>query len=303
MGKFLKECIIFSSLALFIITIIGNNEMYEAYKCHKTTDWERFSPVYCQDEQFDLLIFGSSHVALLPVHLNENYPIKVKSFNNPGGGLKIQQTYLKYFVNQNNQSNQILYFIDPFMLYSDKWDSANHLRKDRFNAPFFVQLTKNMGLSFGMDYLTSFECFGEFKEKENNPRTEIDTMELKLRLDDLYSNHRTVIDKDVSKQKAELIETIDFLKEQDLLDKLTFCVLPTLLGPEEPLKVELQDFLVELKATYNIPHFNFADIYYHPDTFKYFDDHDHLNEEGTKAFVKNHLLSIIDKELLFDIVQ
>lgn len=305
MGQFLKKCIIFVSLTLFFVTIMGNNKLYKAYRCHETTDWGRFSTAYCENEQYDVLMFGSSHVALIPDFLDKKYPIKVKTFNNSGGGVEIQRTYLKYFINQKNKTDKILYCVDPFMLYSDKWDTANHLIKGEFNFSFFFHLVKNMGLSFAVDYLTSFECIGEGKPIIHfpNPRTQIDSSQVERRLNDLYSDHRIISERDIIKQKAKFIETIEYLKKYDLLDKVTLCVLPTLLGPKEPLKMELQDFLIKLEEIYDVPHFNFADIYYHPDTYVYFNDHDHLNVQGTEIFVKEHLLPIIDKKLLIDTVQ
>lgn len=297
MTKFIKQCILFSFCCLCFLVY----EHYEHYKYYKKIKWETLdSPRVKEKENLDVIVLGSSHANM--GDFLSNYGFKIAFLNTNGGGINCQKLYLKSFFKKKNTTNMILYLIDPFILIN-KFDNLKPIPISDFDRVFLRFSISDFSLKeiidFGKKYKEYFKIYEERREEGvNSPNnlilteqlTSIDTSKIAQRIDELYQAYV-----DIEKEKEKLIKTIDFLRTENQLHKLIFCIPPTLLGEKEPYQKELIEFLENLKSINNIPYYDYSKVYYNPSKIEYFYDYDHLNRDGQIAFSENYLLPILNR--------
>ena len=121
MSRFLKECFIF-----FVCFCAPLYIFYYVIDDYRKIDWEKHPFTVGEQEDFDIVFLGSSHVRVISALWEKlgsetfGFPpgLKINSFAVNGGGLLMEQAYLEHFLQKKNSTKYILFFIDPFMLYT-----------------------------------------------------------------------------------------------------------------------------------------------------------------------------------------
>lgn len=201
---------------------------------------------------------------------------------------------LEWFFDLGNQTKVIIYFIDPWVLYSNVWNENNF----SLNAYFFKEEPFSFDQAFrifkygGQKALEKY--FRErlkiewlryapvnYKAKNDQCLTRSDPDKVKRRLAFLYCE--SAKESNFRKYSAKL-EEIAMLSATNKA-KLIFIVPPTLLGKEPGHETTIA-FLNSLRSKYAVPFFDFSQSIKDP---RFFSDSDHLNAEGVIVFVREFL--------------
>lgn len=96
---------------------------------HAATNWQKPSHFYTipKDQQFDMVLLGSSEGWAFSRdgnhHRMENIlGMKVFNLSKPGAGLVPAKVYLSYFYKRGNRTKRLVYYLDQWIFYSDKWN-------------------------------------------------------------------------------------------------------------------------------------------------------------------------------------
>ena len=99
----------------------------------KNGETEANLPIIKSNQHYDIVFLGTSHGRTLSRFGNHDRVEKILSKKiinlSTGGGRGIysSQIYLDYFFKRGNTTDTIVYFIDPWVFYSNKWNEENDL--------------------------------------------------------------------------------------------------------------------------------------------------------------------------------
>lgn len=247
-----------------------------------------------QDKMFDIVFLGSSRTVPFDKWSNSD-SIKlilkknILNLSNQGGGLLNQKIYLSYFFKQDNKTKHIFYFIDPFVLYTQKFDKAGMFNKEPFFGDFGICAVWN-GASFKLlkNYIHSKIPPQKYITPIGKEKLKVITVNnsfKKRRIKYLYPNATdTSI---LNEQKETINQIISIAKKNNT--KIHFLMLPTLLY-EEPGYPEMIRFLQTLQKNEQINYYDFSK---EMQNSTYFRDADHLNSIGVSYFYRHFLTSIV----------
>ena len=312
MRRFIIQCTLFS-LCFSVFIIYQYHDIYEAYQYYHKIDWkdpnsqaDLFRKRAKNNEGYDMLMHGSSHVMFGPdLELKGYKPFAV---NTDGGGIMLQQAYMRYFFSKGNTAKRILYFIDPWAIHNNKYDGLmpGRTRAEEFELSTFLFLLKEFGLEAVYNYSKTYKQHYEviqdttrelkinkLEDYRGHPREQIDTFLQGAKIKHMYGADDHFGEHDYKVQKDKLLSTINYLYSINQKDKLIFIIPPTLLGKGQPFREGLIEYLEDMKKEHGIPYYDFGDVYHHPSTFHYFNDHDHLNPMGQNAFNDEYLIPIL----------
>lgn len=243
-----------------------------------------------ENQNYNCLVLGSSRGLGIKRPFIEGLGEETLNCGIPGGGVRIQQSFLQYFYNQNNSTKQILYFIDPFAIQTDKWDYTWYLlRHEPFRLGFAIELLKRVNLKMLGIYMASkiqakgFTYFHGYQPEAEVKLSERDTAAVQNVIDGLYSAADEVV---TAKQMAVITKTIEIANRNN--SKVIFCIAPTLLG-NEPFQEQLTAFLTELKETHQVEFYDYHNLYNQPKYYPFFRDYSHMNTNGLNYFFKEQL--------------
>jgi len=217
---------------------------------------------------------------------------KITNLSDFGGGVLNQFNFLDFFYKQGNQTKIVLYFIDPFMLKTDKFDKVNMLNKEPLMLKFLSSSFKNnFDTKVLLKYIISKRSLPSGwltlhkSEIYDKVITDIDTLEAKKRLNYLeYSTKESMF----SIQSMKVKKIIDLVNHNNT--ELIFIIMPALIRQEHSY-IQLVEFLKNRKEEFNIDFYDFSDVMRYPE---FFFDYDHFNRQGVDFFLKNYLKPIID---------
>lgn len=287
------------AIALIIMTVIDARRSFQ--------QWETDSILYVtpKNESYDFVSLGTSRGRVFS-EFKDNHDFVVRELGMKflnlaisfGGGILPEKMFLKYFFDRGNHTKAVVFFLDPFMMFSDGSNKYHRfVYYEPFRPRFLLELFRNgIPIQRIITYVRS--KFGSYwfvrgpVVKERDPRVaqRKDTdAEMKLkRMDSLYPEG---LDRDIFKGYCEdLVEILGMAKNHGARMIIIFA--PTLLGPE-PGARWVTEFLDTCKSRYEFEVYDYTDLI---QDYGYFADHDHLNSRGFEFFVKQYLEPILRKQ-------
>lgn len=280
--------IVGTSLFAFLLVCMGigmylqNKSRYEKY-----LPWETESVLSTIGEKtsYDLLLMGSSHGRLFS--RNRNHLLVEEAFGKKaatiaGGSSCVipAKVFLDIFYAKQNTANTILYFIDPWCFYSDKYNNGYVFEHEPFDVQLLIAMIKyRVDPKITKDYLSRTLRQGQkpYVDKSVQPRTEqlesIDASVIQRRLLDLYENDTTR--ESNPEYRQALLDSVENAKKHDTA--IIFIIPPTLYRDPH------HDDLVTLLKKNDLTYIDMSQTVTNP---AYFYDHDHLNIEGVKMFLE-----------------
>lgn len=264
---------------------------------------------------YDIVLLGSSHGAHIDEVIVGNLLKKnVKNIAQNAAGIIPQYIRLTCFFQSRNTTKRIVYFLDPFVLYSSRWNEDDYILKyEGIEYHYFINLLKN-GVSsnvifdYLIDRLTTYshdfinrtvipqkkvisqEKTANTTTKKDAEKKEKSTEELesaiKVQLD-IYYNEGLNMEKFI---KYSNILTKMILLGQKNNAKVTIIIPPGLLG-KVPGTENVIKLLEKYKKDYSIKYYDFASEMQEQ---KFYYDIDHLTSDGVKYFTKHYLLKILN---------
>lgn len=311
--------LVFRILALIVINIaIYHIVMYSLYK-------SSFLSSACtvpRNEKYDFLLMGTSHTQVFYNHIVEKIVLKkMKNISTGAAGVVPEKIMLSCFFEAKNTTNQVVYFLDPWILYSSRWNEDNYiLQQEGIEYSYLYKLIENKVSTkvvfnyFRDKLIDNYENFMRgllarpatsplveiVKRKENPPEIELaieekKTPEEQRNLDQAEDQQRLGIlyneglnDKNFLRYSKHLEQTILLSKKNNAT--ISFVIPPTLMGkmPGHDNAIKL---LSELKKKYKIEYFDFA---LEMQDQEFYWDREHLTEKGVEYFTKNYLKKILD---------
>lgn len=250
----------------------------------------------------DVVLLGTSHARNFARENNHKRVEKIldKQVLNlgigEGGGVVPTVMFMELFYERRkNSADTVIYFLDPWVLYSPMWNEHNRFGK---REPFYFPLLFKM-LSHGFDAISIRHYLKSKLDDEWLSTTaevdeeSIDTVvvpeQLKkrhARIDNLYP--------DGTRQRyrkyyqAQLVELIKLCQLHG--SRLVLIKSPTLLE-EEPGAGALARLFKQLEKQYGIETYDYTHIY---SDLSLFEDLDHLNTNGVERFTADYLKPIVE---------
>lgn len=129
-------------LILIVINIIVYNAViYSLYS-------KSFLSSACtapRNEEYDFLLMGTSHTQVFYKHIVEDIiPREMKNLASGASGVIPQKIQLLCFFEANNKTKQVVYLLDPWSLYSSRWNEDNYiLQQEGIEYSYFYKLLEN----------------------------------------------------------------------------------------------------------------------------------------------------------------
>lgn len=281
-------------LLLCIISVLYFKNKY-TYPRHLPWKTESVLSVIEDNTHYDITIMGSSHGRLFS--RNKNHEIveeklnrKVATLASASSCVVPAKVFLNTFYDNGNSTKLILYFIDPWCLFNDKFN----IRYQYENEPFDQELLENLRkfkvseqIIDGYYNRTYNQGHEPLVYKEVNYKTDViekvDSSLVEKRLNELYENN---IGKEISNDYVNSVEEIiDIAHTHDT--KIIFIIPPTLY--KDPHHKDLVDVLTSFQIDYKTVFVDMSESI--PDS-QYYYDLDHLNKNGVELF-----LELLIKEL------
>lgn len=301
MKRLITKLILFGILnaSIAAVLIAGTNARFSSFKQYETDSVLLSTPKHTN---FGLLIMGTSRARLL-TRIKCNWECLERELDRTvfniavpfGGGILPEKMYLTSFYQRGNSADTILFFLDAFTLFAPQPNLEHKfVHYEPFRPRFFIQLLENniplerifiyMESKFSYRWFTQtpgvVEC-DPFRIEED----QIDPERVRRRNDSLYFEglNETYFD-----QYAGVLEEI--LKMATLNNTHVVIAFPPTLIGEQPGMSILLDRLAEFRRYYEFEVHDFTNAI--PEIALY-SDYDHLNSEGVKRFVVDHLKPIL----------
>ncbi len=267
---------------------------------HHWRNWETESDLAIMParEHVDLVFLGTSHARTFSRasnHRRVEMALDRRILNlarGGGGGVVPMRAALSVFFERGNTVDTIVYFIDPWVLYSAAWNEDNAFYEgEPFSLDFARQVYRYAGARGLRDYVLEKLTWSWIDAAPD--RTEQDERIVPARSADAAAKrianlYNAGTDPAVFRKYAALLE--DLVVFATARTRLVFVIPPTLLG-DEPGTPELRALLKRFRSTYGVPFFDLRDSITTPALFG---DHDHLNTRGVTLFAAEFLRPALD---------
>jgi len=287
------------AIALCIITVVDAQRPFE--------QWETDSILYAtpKNEDFDFVSLGTSRTRVFS-EFKGNHDFVVRELGMKflnlavsfGGGILPEKMFLKYFFERGNETKAVVFFLDPFVMFSDGSNLYHRfVYYEPFRPRFLLELFRNgvpiqRIITYVRSKFGSYWFERRFVVKEIDPRVakreDTDAEMARKRMESLYPEG---LDEAIfNRYCKDLVEILAMSRDHGARMIIIFS--PTLLGPE-PGASWVTKFLEQCKPHYA---FEFYDYTNAIQDYGLFADHDHLNSKGFEFFVKQYLEPILRKE-------
>ena len=271
-----------------------------------TLPWETDSILMTmpRDSHTDLVFLGTSRTYLLSRfqehHTMTEAALGRSLFNMAlpqGGGITPARFYLESFWEQGNTTDRVIYFLDPFVLYSaGANDNHKFVYFEPFRLSFLAKLIRNRYPYHRIiTYIRSKFSAAWLLQKPKPlvhhtaaiPESDYTAERIALRLNSLYPDG---LPEDVfATYTAEFKRIVELCEQHNT--PLTVIVAPTLLGPE-PGHESMMAWLHTLEKERGIDVHDWVNAM--PDRTKYY-NLDHMNLSGIERFMRNFVRPMLDK--------
>ncbi len=252
--------------------------------------------------KYDLLIMGTSHARMFGVsgHRQQVSSVlgkRMLSLANIGSGVIPQKIFLELFYEKENEVREILYFIDPWVLYSNAWNEADYyITGEVFRVEYLGKLIANgFEPEVIKEYLRKKISYKLFiypisrKKVFNEEITNEDYKNLeKLKEERFQLWYPTGTNKaEFDKYAKELEKIVELANEHG--SRVVF-VIPPALFEDLPGRIELLDYLALLQKKYRIKFYDYSQSVKERDLYL---NMDHLNEKGVIHFSEQYLKPVL----------
>ncbi len=272
-----------------------------------------------QRENFDFIMLGTSHTQVFYNHVVEKIlPKKMKNLATGSAGVVPEKIRLLCFFESKNSTKNIIYILDPWALYSERWNENNIiLQYENIEYSYTKKLisngaTKTVLFNYFRDKLTSnaLVLINSYIKTKDIPtpqpkqpvQIQIEeskkiekTLEEQRKIDEALDKQRLEIlydeglnQKRFSKYSQDVVEIIKLAKANHA--HITFIIPPTLMG-KMPGHEEVIKLLEEYKQKYNISYLDLTD---EMQDQQYYWDREHFNENGVNFFTEHFLSKILN---------
>lgn len=257
------------------------------------------------EENIPVLIMGTSHGRVFSRF--GNHPLvenllsrKVLNLSRGGGGGVVPALMdLELFYDRGNEASLLLYFLDPWVLFSPTWNEDNFANNplfykvEPFSFDYFARLFHHGGVSAASRYLQArlhFDWNWFFEEpllekKESSDPLRAAPERLQKRLSRLYLDG--LQHWHFEKYKDKFTTLVDLAQEHGT--RVVVVMPPTMFG-KEPGHADTVQYLQDLCRTRKLAFCDYSNLIRDPNLFS---DTDHLNKDGIHMFTKKYLQPIV----------
>jgi hypothetical protein len=303
MKKFIIRLVAFSLLLpvalillAFLTTWIVENRNFKIYQTDSNT------LIMGKNKHYGILFSGASHARNLSRHQNHLRLEKIlnKSISNIAQGaatcgINEQFFYFKYFYQEGNSVDDLVYLLSPPLLYSEELPVASNT----FNEEIFSLRFLKSYLKFDSENKRQriFEYIrSKFKknwiflkpkldEANTNILEKVDTAAVRQTVETFYRDNTSV--ERFNKSCKTVEEEVVFAREHNA--SVTFIIPPAVFGTW-PGHKETIDFAKRMGEKYGTRYFDYSESIRDP---KLYYDHHHLNTAGVVLFAEKYLKPIL----------
>ncbi len=307
MKEFIYKFILFIvSLILLLIIIAFLTSFIVKQRHFKIWETDSNTLVMPRSEHYDIVLSGASHARILSRHKNhlrlENI-LNKKIFNVGQGaascGIEEQYFYLKYFFDEGNKVDTVLYFLSPPLLYSRLLPIAsNTFNHECFSFRFLFRYMRfDAGENKRQRLLEYFRSKFTWEWIGHKPDKSVSMDKVLPMVDSLliregiamYYNLEEESDERFSLSCSLIEKEINYVLSKD--SYIIFIIPPAVFG-KWPGHEQTVDFAKRMSEKYDVNYFDFSEIIMDP---SFYLDHHHLNTRGVIHFSENFLVPIFNK--------
>lgn len=255
-------------------------------------------------ETFDLAFLGASH-AYLFTRFEQNARITTQALDRSlfnmalptGGGVRPARLYFEEFLSRGNRCDTLVYFLDPFVLFST---GANDAHKFVYFEPlelrFLARLLrdgypKGQIATYVRSKFTADWLLQHPEPLKRHPRglttEDVDPERIAMRMRTLYLDG--VRRANFDRYREEFLRIARGCREEGI--QLVVIVPPTLLGPEPGAEM-MDGWMAKIAPELGISFHDLSGAL--PEPALYY-NLDHLNTAGVKRFMENFVRPILDE--------
>jgi hypothetical protein len=294
--KFLLKSAVFILLNMFILGWLLESRMANLGLLHnRDTETHLFS--IPKNEVYDFVFLGNSHVAAFSggdshATVESILGMKFFSFAKRGAGVFPEKIYLSYFFNQHNKTKYIVYFLDPFVMYSSKFNEKYPFDTEPYQTSVLLDMLQN-----GFEWHIVFDYLTANFDPRNHPSPQpsytcgtnslmsLDQNKMQMAMLDLYSDG---MDRShFNRYAADLSDQISLSEQQGA--RMIF-IIPPYLWRYDPGRKELLGLLQQFEKRYGVAYYDFSNSI--SDPTMYTDNTNHLNCKGVRYFTERFLKPI-----------
>jgi hypothetical protein len=299
MRKQYTRLVLFPVLLIFIlISAVYITTFLVKSRDFKINETDSNTLVMKQNQHFDMLLTGASHARNFSRHQNNDRveAILNKSITNIAQGAATcgvaeQYFYFKYFIEENNSVDQLIYILSPPFVYAETLPIAsNTFNQECFSFKFLFRYLKfdaDNKRQRIFEYIRSKLTWAWIDLQPSRDEAMLDVLE---KVDSaaiqegLLMYYGETASQDRFKQSCNIIEDeINFALDHQT--ETVFIIPPAAFG-KWPQHEDLLSFLREMNEKYGCQYFDFSESLMEP---QYYYDHHHLNTAGVVYFTENFL--------------
>jgi hypothetical protein len=297
--RFVAFPLLFVGTLIFLVFLTSTLVKSRGFKVWQT---DSNNLVMGENKHYDILFTGASHARNLSRHKNHLLLEKIlnASIANIGQGaascgINEQYFYFKYFCEQHNSADKLVYLLSPPLLFSEKLPLAsNTFNYEYFSIKFLTSYLKfdsenkkQRIFEYIRSKLTLKWILHVPKEEGANTVTlaKVDSAAVKAGIEEYYIMGKDT--KRFSKSCAIIEDEIKFALANNT--EVIFVIPPAVFGkwPGHEMTVE---FARKMKEKYNTRYYDFSESIMDP---KYYYDHHHLNTAGVVLFGEKYLKPVL----------
>ena len=303
MKKFIVQIIAYFLFLVFFILIAAKLLSNPVKKINfRNYETESNLLVIKENKKYDFLFMGISHARNFSRHKNHLRLDTILNMNfiniAQGGGLcgvNEQYFYLKYFYQNRNKVNQVVYILSPPMLFhtglpiASKTFDFEPFEFDFFlNYLFFNSRNKTQRLQSYVYSKFSLDWINHLPKSFNKKQmylTKLDSARVTGGLNSTYKKGLAHYQFD---REIKIIEqTIQLIQKNN--SSCIFIIPPALFGKWKGHN-ETIIFAKNMQQKYGVAVYDYSESVLEP---KYYSDHHHLNSDGVVFFAQNYLKLIL----------
>jgi hypothetical protein len=290
-------------LALNALAAVAFLKVHESTLHYQPWETDSILLVMPEDTHRDVVMLGTSRAYLFS-RFQENHAIMESMLGRSvfnmalpqGGGIKPARFYLESYVEADNSADDLVYFLDPFVLFST---GANESHKFVYFEPFrFRFLAKLVANGYGYRRIVTYirSKFGRpwlrqqpellLHHTAHYPPELVTPDRIRQRLDSLY--YDGMQDAVFTRYTAEFQRIVALCRAHNI--RLTVAIAPTLLGPE-PGHARMLAWLEKSAAEYGFRVYDWVNAM--PDYTRFY-NLDHMNRDGVETFMRDFLRPALD---------
>jgi hypothetical protein len=299
--KFLLKSAVFILLNMFIWGWLLASKMENLSPLHnKDTETHLFT--IPKNEAYGFVLMGNSHAEAFAggdshTLVESILGMKFFSFAKRGAGVLPEKIYLSYFFKQQNTTKYIIYFIDPFVMYSPKFNEKYPFDTEPYHNSVLLNMIKN-GFEWHIlsDYLTSnFDPRNHPSPQPSyacgtNALESLDQNKMQMAMADLYSDGL-----DRSSFNKYAVELGDQISLSNQHGARTIFIIPPYVWRHDPGRNELLGILRQYEQRYGIKYYDFSNSISDPGM--YIDATNHLSCKGVQYFTERFLKPIFVEKI------